>query len=618
VWRCEGGREVHFLDHLIGQVQSALRRRAAVMAALWATAGVLAAESIILLADAVWDLCGSARLAVYLVTALSGAVTATIVAFVAWSRRPSDAYVARLIEKHRPALKNALITFVELRSAPGEDPSMGLAVGRRAVRILADDEVETFLAPFSVRRPAAATLVAAWILGMGLWLAQGVLFKPWVPAAEASVAQGGGQGPAATCLSGRQVQPLTPPDISATSSPTEAVTETPQPEEASPATGGDSDGDAEADGDPATRSSAPQSSAAPDVKGEASAGAAQALAAAIQAQRETLERLASALQAEGNSTQPAPNASAMRPAGAGDADQRDGGEENLPAGQAGPTRQNGGSDRSAAQTRMGPSAGLPENGSAASRPCSDRPEQGRRAEEQTTGGSGEAGAGQAPGAAAPTDPLQAGRRRDIAAMATSRGQTPADAAEKGTGAAGEWTPRDGGGGGGGDGSPTPRGQGAGEPPLPPRPQSEKFPPEVLDSMRQTKRLIEKAAERLRDGEVSDAFLDRMGMTPAEFRRFVVAWQRELESAPLGPAETAAPAVVRIEKGSDQGELLRPTGGAEARPMTGAVTAETDEQGGLVQGSEATVSPRFRRAISAYFETVSRLAADKPETKEPPK
>jgi hypothetical protein len=38
----------------------------------------------------------------------------------------------------------------------------------------------------------------------------------------------------------------------------------------------------------------------------------------------------------------------------------------------------------------------------------------------------------------------------------------------------------------------------------------------------------------------------------------------------------------------------------------------------VQGSEATVSPRFRRAISAYFETVSRLAADKPETKEPPK
>ena len=137
-------------------------------------------------------------------------------------------------------------------------------------------------------------------------------------------------------------------------------------------------------------------------------------------------------------------------------------------------------------------------------------------------------------------------------------------------------------------------------------------------MRQTKRLIEKAAERLRDGEVSDAFLDRMGMTPAEFRRFVVAWQRELESAPLGPAETAAPAVVRTEKGSDQGELLRPTGGAEARPMTGAVTAEADEQGGLVQGSEATVSPRFRRAISAYCETVSRLAADKPETKEPPK
>ncbi|HUU31677.1 MAG TPA: hypothetical protein VMY69_06220, partial [Phycisphaerae bacterium] len=404
MWRCEGGREVHFLDHLIGQVQSALRRRAAVMAALWATAGVLAAESIILLADAVWDLCGSARLAVYLVTALSGAVTATIVAFVAWSRRPSDAYVARLIEKHRPALKNALITFVELRSAPGEDLSMGLAVGRRAVRILADDEVETFLAPFSVRRPAAATLVAAWILGMGLWLAQGVLFKPWVPAAEASVAQGGGQSPAATCLSGRQVQPLTPPDISATSlpagqagSPTEAVTETPQPEEASPAAGGDSDGDAEADGDPATRGSASQSSAAPDVKGEASAGAAQALAAAIQAQRETLERLASALQAEGHSTpfdfaqdsaQPAPNASAMQPGGAGDADQRDGGEENLPAGQAGPTRQNGGSDRSAAQTRMGPSAGLPEN---------------RSAEEQTAGGSGEAGAGQAPGAAAPTD-----------------------------------------------------------------------------------------------------------------------------------------------------------------------------------------------------------------------
>ena len=561
----EDGCDVYFLDYLIGQVQSALRRRDAITSALWAAAGVLAAETIILLADAAWDLCGSARLAVYLVTALSGAVTIGLVALVTWSRRPSDTYVARLIEKHRPALKNALITFVELRAAPAGDPSMSLAVGRRAVRILADDEAETFLASFSVRRPAAAAITAACVLGASLWLAQGILFHPWVSAVEADVARGEGQGPAA-------IRPFALPDISATSSPADAATETPQPADACPA----------ADGEPAAPTPASGSSAAPDAKGEAGTDAAQALAAAIQAQRETLERLASALQAEGTSMQPAPNASAMRPAGAGDSDQRNGGEGN-------PTRQDVGSEQTTGLTGDGLPTG--EMGSGDAKP-------GTKQESSLRSRFGGVGSD----TAAPTDVLQPG------------GRDPTDTMEKGPGPAGEGAPR----GGAGDGSPKPRGRGTGEPPLPPRPQSEEFPPEVLDSMRQTKRLIEKAAERLRDGEVSDAFLDRMGMTPAEFRRFVVAWQRELESAPVGPAETAAPAVVRTEKGSDRGELLRPTGGAEARPMTGAVTAEADGQGGLVQGSEATVSPRFRRAISAYFETVSRLAADKPETKEPPK
>jgi hypothetical protein len=128
-------------------------------------------------------------------------------------------------------------------------------------------------------------------------------------------------------------------------------------------------------------------------------------------------------------------------------------------------------------------------------------------------------------------------------------------------------------------------------------------------MRQAKRLIEEADKRLREGEVSDAFLGRMGMTNAEFRRFVTAWQRQLETAGANPQVTPGPDAMRTAAGAGGIEVLRYAGGSGVRPIISPPAGRPDGPQGLVQGSDVRVSPRLKPAVSAYFEAVSRMAPD---------
>jgi hypothetical protein len=134
-------------------------------------------------------------------------------------------------------------------------------------------------------------------------------------------------------------------------------------------------------------------------------------------------------------------------------------------------------------------------------------------------------------------------------------------------------------------------------------------------MRRAKRLIEEADRRLRDGEVTDTFLGRMGVGNAEFRRFVVAWQRRLEAAGGTGAATSRPREVRTDPGKREVEVLRPTGGTEAAPIVGPVNVGPDGRKGSVQNASSDVSPRLQPAVKAYFETIDQLTAE-PGEKEP--
>jgi hypothetical protein len=129
-------------------------------------------------------------------------------------------------------------------------------------------------------------------------------------------------------------------------------------------------------------------------------------------------------------------------------------------------------------------------------------------------------------------------------------------------------------------------------------------------MRQVKRLIDQADRMVRDGEVSDAFLGRMGMGNAEFRRFVTAWQRELETAQ--PSDTAGPppSISTVAGGvGPAAEIIRTGSGGSGRSTVSPAVARSAGPQGQVQGAEARVSPRLKPAVSAYFDSVGRLAAE---------
>lgn len=145
------------------------------------------------------------------------------------------------------------------------------------------------------------------------------------------------------------------------------------------------------------------------------------------------------------------------------------------------------------------------------------------------------------------------------------------------------------------------------PPIPERPQPTAFPKNPLDATRWADRLIKEADRRLREGEVSDAFLERMGMSQADFRRFVVSWQRRLESAAPGTGATLAPGAIRTAAAPGAGEAVGASGAGLARTMVDRGPEGTPGPSDLVQDDSSQVSVRFRPAVSAYFDELSRLA-----------
>jgi hypothetical protein len=567
----------HFLRRLIVQVQKAHRRHAAAVRALWATSAAVAALTIFLAADAASGWAEGRRLAVYLVIAAASGTAVVGLALAAWMRIPSPLYVARRIERRRPELKNALITFVELESDPAEDPSVAAAVGRQAARVLSGADPTEFLPSRGIRTPAMAATAAVGLLAGVLWMGQGVLFRPWVSAAQA--------GP----LAGEQA--TSPTTLAALTKPQTPI-------------------------HPVASAGSGQAASAENRSDET-------LGAAIQADREKLERLAEALAA----TAAGPGSSA---ASAG-------------SGQAG----------SAAQSAASAAAGGVGQGTTPAPNAGPKSEAGNTpdsagAAQGVSGQRGGAGRGQASGPAGGQvtggvsggvpRPVLSGRASDVNALSTA-GQDPpwhmgeatlntyrpaagggqgpvpqAGIADQGAGGNSAGTGRSeapgamiGTGGSGGGTSASRRGVTDG-PPLVQRPQTADFPRNALDAMRQVRRLIEEADGRIRDGEVNDAFLGRMGMSNAEFHRFVAAWQRTLETA---APEADAPAGVSGVVGPDataRGELIRPAMGSEARPVLGAAAFD---KGDLVQGGDSCVSPRLRPAVAAYFEAVGRLAAEKP-------
>ncbi len=522
----DGDEGSRLLSHLIGSLQSVLRRRAAGVAAMWATAGALAAIAGLLAVD--WSTAApdSSRSAA---CGAAGAAAVAVVAgaaFMAWRRKPSRLYAARLIEKGRPELKNALTTFVELACDPSSDPSMTAAVGRRAATILARDVPGRFLPPLQIRRPLAAVLGAGAIVGLMLWLAQGTRVRPWVASADGGVMAA-------------DIVPVHPaPDV-----PRPVALDWPGPR---PSGGTKRSAKQTAGRSPADTSSAAKAPARQPsrTEREGEAAAAQSLAAAIRADAQTFERLAAALAADGASDTEGNGAGTGTPRHDGDAVRGPYGPRN--------------DDESGADAVKG----------AVSRRASPA--------RAVDGSEPPSGAG---GAAAP------------------QGVRPRAA-------------------GGAESAKPPR-KTAGDSPLPDREPSDAFPKNALDAMRRARRLIKEADRRLREGEVADAFLGRMGVGNAEFRRFVVAWQQKFEAATSGPTVTPRPREVRSAAGKKEGDVLRPAGGSEAAPIVGPVDLGPDGRKGSVQGTASWVSPRLRPAVTAYFRALDRLTAE-PSEKDPPK
>ncbi len=524
----DGDQGSRFVSYLLGSLQSALRRRAAVVAAMWATAGALAATAGLLAVDWATAAPDSSRPVVYVAAGAAAVAIVAGAAFRAWRRKPSPLYVARLIEAQRPDLKNALLTFAEFVRDPSADPSMTAAVGRRAATILARDVPAQFLPPPGIRRPLAAVLGAGAIVGLMLWLAQGTRVRPWIASAE------GG-------LMGADIVPVHPgPDV-----PRPVPLDRPG---ASPSGGHERSAKKTAGRNPADANEAAKAPAPRPSRTQrgGEAAAAQALAAAIRADAKTFERLAGALAAGG--------ASDVRGDGAGTGTPQHDGHA-VRGGPGDPPRNHDDSGTDAVKGAV-----------------SRRPSPARAAD----GAEPPPGAG---GAAAP------------------QGVRPHAA-------------------GGAVGTKPPR-KTVGDSPLPDREPSNEFPKNALDAMRRARRLIKEADRRLREGEVTDAFLDRMGVGNAEFRRFVVAWQRKFEAVPAGPAVTPPPREVRSATGKIEGDVLRPDAGSEAAPIVGPVDLGPDGRKGSVQGAASWVSPRLRPAVTAYFRAVDRLTAE-PSEKDPAK
>ena len=519
-------------------------------AGFWAAAAMMIAMAVLLAVDGATAFAAGIRPIVYGLAMAAGAAAVVAATLASRVRVLPPMCVARLIEQVRPDLKNALLTFVELRSDPSADPSKIAAVARQAARILAEADFCEFVPTQRAGLAAGAAMGGACLLGVMLWLTQGVLFNHGPAAAEAGLLN-----LLPNCRSCR-VGALHPPfSLSGGVLP---VASSPQPQ-AGPA------------------KTAKPPSASPQEKSLAEA-AARSLAAALEADKEKLEKLAAALDEEKGA---APVSGGME---TGAVPFSGGAKGTVPFSQQ---REKG----TAPFAAPGVGSGVRPN----EEKCVS-PGESAAGQAPSAGDAGQApsegGAGQAPGEGA------AGRGSN----ADDAGQAPS--ASDGGGAPGDGTPK------------VPAGR-ASAPPLPKRPQSDSFSEKTLDAMRKVRRLIDEADKRLSEGEVSDGFLGRMGMSNAEFRRFVAGWQRQIETA---SRETMpAPSAMRPAPGGPAPKLeFSPGGGGiDARPISGLAPSAAAIQGGAVQGTGTGVSVRLRPAVAAYFDKVGKLAAEKAETKATP-
>jgi hypothetical protein len=173
-----------------------LRCRAAKTAAVWTAAAAVAALTAVVALGAAAGLPAS----VVWMTAGAGAVAVAVAAAVGYRPRPSATYLARLVERERPELKESLVTLVELAADASSDRSMQTALARRAARILSRDPPHAFLPTVSWRRPGWTLAASAVMLGCVLWMAKGTAVAPWLPGATAgtpTLASGEGSGAAA-------------------------------------------------------------------------------------------------------------------------------------------------------------------------------------------------------------------------------------------------------------------------------------------------------------------------------------------------------------------------------------------------------------------------------------
>jgi len=561
--------EIRCLDHVLAAVEAAFRCRAAACAALWAGGAAAAGLTVLLAADAAADFGPGVRPAVYLIAVAAAAAGIGLAAWTAWLRRPSPLYLARLIEGRRPELKNSLLTYVELRCAQGGDPSMCAAVGRRAGRFLQDADAAEFVPQGSLRPATVAATASACVLAAAIWLAQGVVFHHWTASAQASPGARGRAGaaiPAAVVPGG----------------PAEAVA-------------------AGAAGGPLSEEAAPE------------------LAAAILADGEKLERLAAALgqqspglspkqggkgtgaesagtgNAAGHSAAGGANAagSGGSAEGAGGATESEAGGGNAVGG--GSTQSAGGATESEAGGGNAVGGGSTQGAGGGTESAAGGNAAGVGATESEAGGGNAVGGGSTQGAGGGTESAAGGN-------AAGGGSTQGTAGGTESAPGGRTDPD----GGGSPGRP-PQAH-ATAPPLAPRPQPTNFPEKTLDAMRRIKRLIDGADERLRDGQVTDGFLGRMGMSNADFRRFIAAWQRKLEQA-APEAALLPPASLVPGAAPARDDLIGGGSGPDARPITGPDPSASDGPHGAVQGAEGQVSARLRPAVAAYFEAVGKLAAE---------
>ncbi len=163
-------------------------------------------------------------------------------------------------------------------------------------------------------------------------------------------------------------------------------------------------------------------------------------------------------------------------------------------------------------------------------------------------------------------------------------------------------------GGHAGGSGPPPGRYEGPPPVPERPQPEGLPEEVLARTRWAEKVARKAEERLREGEVSDALLRDVGVSPEEFRRFVRNWRRKVDGDG-GPSETALAGPRTRKTVPDEGALVRATGQNLATPSVGGTGLGPDGVRSVASES-GEVAGRLKPAVKAYFEAL-KVVSDTP-------